>query len=125
MSYARLMFIGKEGSGKSSLLDGLMGKPFEEGKDSTPLVEPRELKSQWMTAEGCNIIDGAYSVTFYFHDVVCMYEHNHTTVTWCCSKDELELDPGSLYRHPRSYSTGLQPRYIVEVCYELKYQRVG
>ena len=51
MAYARVMFIGKEGSGKSSLLDGLMGRPFREGRDSTALAEQKTLKYWWMQVE--------------------------------------------------------------------------
>ena len=45
------MFIGKEGSGKSSTLDGLMGLHFKEGKDSTTLAEQKSLKYEWIKSE--------------------------------------------------------------------------
>ena len=51
VAYARVMFIGKEGSGKSSLLDGLMGLSFKEGRDSTSFAEQKTLKYWWMQVE--------------------------------------------------------------------------
>ena len=52
VAYARVMFLGKEGSGKTSLLDGLMGLPFKEGRDSTSLAESRDVKYEWVEIEG-------------------------------------------------------------------------
>ena len=52
VAYTRVMFLGKEGSGKTSLLDGLMGLPFKEERDSTSLAEPRDVKYEWVEVEG-------------------------------------------------------------------------
>ena len=41
------MFIGEGGSGKSSLLDGLMNNPFRD-TDSTALVDTRSVSYQWI-----------------------------------------------------------------------------
>lgn len=41
------MFIGEGGSGKSSLLDGLMNNPFRDA-DSTALVDTRSVSYQWI-----------------------------------------------------------------------------
>ena len=46
-AYVRLMFIGEGGSGKSSLLDGLMNNPFRD-PDSTALVDTRSVSYQWI-----------------------------------------------------------------------------
>lgn len=48
-AYARVMFLGAGGSGKSSLLDGLMNIEFCD-TDSTPLVDTRTVKYQWVQA---------------------------------------------------------------------------
>ena len=52
VAYTRVMFLGKEGSGKTSLLDGIMGLPFKKGRDSTSLAESRDVKYEWVEAEG-------------------------------------------------------------------------
>ena len=46
-AYVRLMFIGEGGSGKSSLLDGLMNNPFRDA-DSTALVDTRSVSYRWI-----------------------------------------------------------------------------
>ena len=46
-AYIRLMFIGEGGSGKTSLLDGLMNNPFQDA-DSTALVDTRSVSFQWI-----------------------------------------------------------------------------
>jgi GTPase SAR1 family protein len=48
-AYARVMFLGAGGSGKSSLLDGLMNSPFR-ATDSTALVNTQTLTYQWIEA---------------------------------------------------------------------------
>ena len=48
-AYVRLMFLGEGGSGKSSLLDGLMNNPFRDA-DSTALADTRSVSYQWMEA---------------------------------------------------------------------------
>ena len=46
------MFLGAGGSGKSSLLDGLMNLPFRDTTDSTPLADTRSITYQWIEAAG-------------------------------------------------------------------------
>ena len=48
-AYGRLMFLGAGGSGKSSLLDGLMGKPLRVG-ESTALADTLTVSYQWIKA---------------------------------------------------------------------------
>ena len=43
------MFLGEGGSGKSSLLDGLMNNPFKDA-DSTALADTRSVSYQWIEA---------------------------------------------------------------------------
>ena len=48
-AYARVMFLGVGGSGKSSLFDGLMNLPLRVAK-STALAETKTVKYQWVEA---------------------------------------------------------------------------
>ena len=48
-AYGRLMFLGAGGSGKSSLLDGLMGKPLRVA-ESTALADTITVSYQWIKA---------------------------------------------------------------------------
>ena len=48
-AYGRLMFLGAGGSGKSSLLDGLMGKPLRVA-ESTALADTLTVSYQWIKA---------------------------------------------------------------------------
>ena len=60
LAYARVMFLGKDRSGKSSVLGGLMGKRFDEKTESTPLAETRSCTYKWMggsMAEGDRVED--------------------------------------------------------------------
>ena len=50
ISYVRVMFLGEGGSGKSSVLDGLMKKKFIENKDSTMLAETRNISYLFVDA---------------------------------------------------------------------------
>ena len=49
-AYGRLMFLGAGGSGKSSLLDGLMGKPLRVA-ESTLLAVTQTLSYQWIKTD--------------------------------------------------------------------------
>ena len=51
MAYARVMFLGKDGSGKSSVLGGLMGQPFVENRKSTRVAETQYCTYKWMEAD--------------------------------------------------------------------------
>jgi hypothetical protein len=55
LAYARVMFLGKDRSGKSSVLGGLMGKTWDKDKESTPLAETRSCTYKWM---GGNMVEG-------------------------------------------------------------------
>ena len=46
-AHIRLMFLGEGGSGKSSLLNGLMNNPFKD-TNSTALADTRSVSHQWM-----------------------------------------------------------------------------
>ena len=48
-AYARLMFLGVGGSGKSSLLDGLMNIPMRVA-ESTALADTLSIKYHWVEA---------------------------------------------------------------------------
>ena len=48
-AYARLMFLGAGGSGKSSLLDGLMNIPLRTA-ESTALADTKTVSYQWIKA---------------------------------------------------------------------------
>ena len=48
-AYARVMFLGPGGSGKSSLLDGLMNQPLRPD-ESTALADTLNIKYQWVEA---------------------------------------------------------------------------
>ena len=49
-AYVRLMFLGAGGSGKSSLLDGLMNIPLRQA-ESTALADTRTVSYKWITAD--------------------------------------------------------------------------
>ena len=49
-AYVRLMFLGPGGSGKSSLLDGLMNIPLQQA-ESTALVDTRTVSYKWIAAD--------------------------------------------------------------------------
>ena len=51
MAYVRVMFLGKDGSGKSSVLGGLMGQPFVENRKSTRVAETQYCAYKWMGAD--------------------------------------------------------------------------
>ena len=59
LAYARVMFLGKDRSGKSSVLSGLMGNTFVENKESTTLAETRSctMSYKWM---GCDMVEGVW-----------------------------------------------------------------
>ena len=48
-AYARVMFLGVGGSGKSSVFDGLMNKPLRTA-ESTPLADTLNIKYHWVEA---------------------------------------------------------------------------
>ena len=49
-AYVRLMFLGAGGSGKSSLLDGLMNIPLQQA-ESTALADTRTVSYKWIAAD--------------------------------------------------------------------------
>ena len=49
-AYVRLMFLGPGGSGKSSLLDGLMNIPLQQA-ESTALADTRTVSYKWIAAD--------------------------------------------------------------------------
>ena len=49
-AYVRLMFLGSGGSGKSSLLDGLMNIPLQQA-ESTALADTRTVSYKWIAAD--------------------------------------------------------------------------
>ena len=49
-AYVRLMFLGPGGSGKSSLLAGLMNTPLPNEAESTVLVDTQSVSYKWISA---------------------------------------------------------------------------